>query len=129
MEKLKVDKYKKLLFEAKAKIINGGTFCSDKDLSVSSDDLSDDADLASSVINQSVTFNMRQRELNKLNAIEEALYRIEQGTFGICEECDESIGDSRLKNQPWTKLCITDAEELERVNHKFNNQISENEIL
>ncbi len=119
MDKAKTEKFKNLLLTAKMKIMNGGILRSTEDLTVSSDDLSDEADLATSVINQQVTFNMRQRELVKLKAIDEALYRIEQGSFGHCEECDEAIGEKRLENQAWTTLCITHAEELERENQKF----------
>lgn len=119
MDKVKMEKFKTLLLQAKMKIMNGGILRSTEDLTVSSDDLSDEADLATSVINQQVTFNMRQRELVKLKAIDEALYRIEQGSYGHCEECDEAIGEKRLENQPWTTLCITHAEELERENQKF----------
>jgi DnaK suppressor protein len=115
-----MDKFKTLLLQAKIKIINGGILRSTEDLTVSSDDLSDEADLATSVINQQVTFNMRQRELGKLKAIEDALYRIEQGNYGHCEECEESIGQKRLENQSWTTLCITHAEELEREKQKFS---------
>lgn len=119
MENLKMEKFRALLLQAKIKIINGGILRSNEDLTVSADDLSDEADLASSVINQQVSFNMRQRELGKLKAIEEALYRIEQGSYGHCEECDETIGEKRLENQPWTTLCITHAEEQERESQKF----------
>lgn len=114
-----MEKFKALLLEYKMRIMNGGILRSGEDLHVSSDDLPDEADLASSVINQQVSFNMRQRELSKLKAIDEALYRIEQGTYGHCEECDEAIGEKRLENQPWTTLCITHAEEQERENQKF----------
>jgi DnaK suppressor protein len=109
-----MEKFKTLLLQAKMKIINGGILRSTEDLTVSSDDLSDEADLATSVINQQVTFNMRQREIEKLKAIDEALYRIEQGDYGNCEECDETINEKRLENQPWTNLCITHAEEEEK---------------
>lgn len=119
MDKAKLEKFKGLLLQAKMKIMNGGILRSTEDLTVSSDDLSDEADLATSVINQQVTFNMRQRELVKLKAIDEALYKIEQSTYGHCEECDEAIGEKRLENQPWTSLCITHAEEQERENQKF----------
>jgi DnaK suppressor protein len=119
MDKAKMEKFKALLLQTKIKIMNGGILRSIEDLQVSSDDLSDEADLATSVINQQVTFNMRQRELVKLKAIDEALYKVDQGTYGHCEECDEGIGEKRLENQPWTSLCITHAEELERENMKF----------
>ena len=108
MDKAKIEKFKALLLQTKVKIMNGGILRS-----------SDEADLASSVINQQVTFSMRQRELVKLKAIDEALYRCEQGSYGHCDECEETIGEKRLENQPWTTLCITHAEELERENQKF----------
>ncbi len=114
-----MEKYRQLLLKAKMQIMSGGLLRSNDDLTVSSDDLSDEADLASSVINQQVTFNMRHRELGKLKAIDEALYGIENGTYGHCEECDEEINEKRLENQPWTTLCITHAEEKERENNKF----------
>lgn len=119
MDKAKIEKFKALLLQTKVKIMNGGILRSIEDLQVSTDDLSDEADLASSVINQQVTFSMRQRELVKLKAIDEALYRCEQGSYGHCDECEETIGEKRLENQPWTTLCITHAEELERENQKF----------
>ncbi len=119
VDKAKMEKYRELLLKSKMQILNGGILRSNDDLTVSSDDLSDEADLASSVINQQVTFNMRHRELEKLKAIDEALYSIEQGTYGHCEECDEEINCKRLDNQPWTTLCITHAEEKERENNKF----------
>ena len=123
MENVKMEKFKSLLLQAKIKIMNSGILRSNEDLTVSTDDLSDEADLASSVITQQVTFNMRQRELGKLKAIDEALWRIEQGSYGHCEECDETIGEKRLENQPWTTLCITHAEEQERESQKFTKAI------
>ncbi len=114
MEKLDLEQFKALLLEHKARILNGGILSSKEDLHISSDDLADESDIASNVINQHVSMNMRHRELQKLRSIDEALYRIENNTYGCCEECDEGIGAKRLKNQPWTTLCITHAEEYER---------------
>lgn len=119
MEKAKLEEYRKLLLQLKSKILNNGIIKKADDLAVSTDDLADETDLASSVISQQVTFNMRDRELTKLRAIEEALMRIEDGTYGMCEDCEEEIGEKRLKNQPWTTLCITHAEEREREKNKF----------
>ncbi|MCJ7496018.1 MAG: TraR/DksA C4-type zinc finger protein, partial [Deltaproteobacteria bacterium] len=51
--------------------------------------------------------------------IKEALARIEDGTFGICEECGEEISEERLKARPVTTLCIgckTKAEAEEKKN-------------
>lgn len=121
MDKAKFDKFKTLLLEAKEKILNSDAMRSREDLHVSSDDLPDEADLASNLINQQVTFNLRSREMSKLRQIEMALTRLEEGTYGHCEECDEEIEEKRLSNQPWTTLCITHAEEREREQQRFQN--------
>jgi len=42
-----------------------------------------------------------------LLAIEEALDRIEQGTYGMCRDCGEPIAEARLNAIPWTRVCIT----------------------
>ncbi len=103
-------------------ILNGGILTSAEDLTVSPDDLHDETDLATSVINQQVTFNIRYRELQKLRMVEFALQRIDDGHYGMCEDCDEEIGAKRLRNQPWTSLCIIHAEERERDNRKYAKQ-------
>jgi DnaK suppressor protein len=46
--------------------------------------------------------------------IREALERIEDGEFGICESCEEMIGEARLKARPVTTLCIDCKTEQER---------------
>ncbi len=40
-------------------------------------------------------------------AVEEALERIEKGTYGICRDCGEPIADARLNAIPWARVCIT----------------------
>ena len=114
MTKAQIEELKMQLLKMKQDILNGGILTKTDDLHIQAEDLPDEADLAATVIEQQVSFNMRQRELNKLREIDFALQRIEDGTYGYCEECDEPIGYKRLKNQPFTELCITHAEEAER---------------
>lgn len=120
MDKAVLEELKKNLLSMKTQILNSGVMQSTDDLEVSSDDLADEADLASNVINQEVSFHIRHREMQKLRMIDEALNRIEMGQYGHCEECDEFIGKKRLMIQPWTTLCITHAEEQERQGQKFS---------
>lgn len=121
MEKGMLKGQKERLLNLRSQILNGSILTSCEDLTVSSDDLADETDLASSVINQQVTFNIRQREMMKLRAIEEALAKVEDGTYGLCEECDMPIGRKRLENQPWASLCIEHAEERERENSQYSH--------
>lgn len=99
----------------KNKILNKESILnSQSDLLISQEELADESDVASSIVNQYVSFNIRERELSKLKLIDNALQRIIEGTYGICEECQDVIHPKRLKNQPWTNLCIVHAEEFER---------------
>ena len=50
---------------------------------------------------------LKQTDAKILQAIEEALVRLEKGTFGICRDCGEPIALARLEAIPWTRVCIS----------------------
>jgi DnaK suppressor protein len=54
-----------------------------------------------------LNIHMRERENKLLFKIKEALERIENGTYGVCEICGEAISETRLKARPVTTVCIT----------------------
>ena len=114
MEKKKLDYFKGLLLKHRQQIMTVGILNNSEDLHVSEEDLSDETDLASSLIQQQLTCTMRDREYAKLRRIDAALDRIAEGTYGHCDECEEEIGLKRLENQPWADLCIQHAEEKEK---------------
>ena len=61
---------------------------------------------------------LRDRERLLLKKIDEAVERIDNGTFGICEECGNRIGVKRIGARPVTTLCIeckTRQEEEEKI--------------
>jgi DnaK suppressor protein len=66
-------------------------------------DIFDDADLE-----QSREFNLllSTRERQKLEQIESALSRMENGEYGYCEDCGENIPVGRLKAMPFATLCV-----------------------
>jgi DnaK suppressor protein len=76
-------------------------------------------DLASSEYLQSFQFRLRGRERSFLNKIDKALVKINEGTFGVCEDCGESIHTKRLEARPETALCIKCKEEQEREEQQF----------
>jgi DnaK suppressor protein len=82
-------------------------------------DLSADIiDRASSDIGRNYTLRICDRESRLIRKIKTALTKIEDGTFGICESCDEEIGVERLKARPVTAYCIrckTQMEAFEKV--------------
>ena len=122
MDKKYLDQFKVLLLKQRQQIINGGIINKSDDLYVPADDLSDESDLASSVINQQISCSIRERELSKLKRIDMALDRIHEGSYGHCQECDDEIGVKRLETQPWVELCIVHAEEKEREESQIYRQ-------
>ena len=113
------DKFRKILLDHKERILNSQIMESREDLEVSTDDLADESDLASTLISQSVSTNIRDREVSDLKAIEEALLRLNEGEFFDCEECGDPIEEKRLQALPTTKLCIACAEESEHEKKMF----------
>src|SRR5579875_18707 len=51
-----------------------------------------------------------------LKEVEDALKRLEQGTYGICVVCGQPIPEKRLEAIPWAARCVKDEEQLERRN-------------
>ncbi len=66
----------------------------------------DPTDRASLESDRNLTLRIRDRERKLKNKIEDAIARIEDGTFGLCEVCGEQIGSERLEARPVTTLCI-----------------------
>ncbi len=66
----------------------------------------DPTDRATMESDRNFTLRIRDRERKLIGKIREALERLDEGTFGICEECGEEISNERLKARPVTTLCI-----------------------
>jgi len=67
---------------------------------------SDPLDRAAAELDRDVELLIRNRDILLIREIHEAISRIEQGTFGICESCGEQIGEKRLRAAPTSRLCI-----------------------
>lgn len=70
------------------------------------ENMPDPADRASLESDRNFTLRIRDRERKLIGKIKDALQRIEDGTYGICESCEEEISDERLRARPVTTLCI-----------------------
>ena len=77
-------------------------------------DIGDFYDHASNDRDRELALMLADREREKLTYVDDALKRIELGTYGICESCDEEIDKERLLAMPFTKLCLSCQEDLER---------------
>ncbi len=76
------------------------------------------ADIGTDNYEQEFTLELIENDRNLLREIDEALDRIEQGTYGICLATGKPISKSRLKHKPWAKYCIEYVREQERTNNR-----------
>jgi DnaK suppressor protein len=119
LKKRELKRFREILEEKRREILRNARRTLSDDMALAVDDLPDEMDLASSEYLQSFTFRLRGREKTFLEKIDRALARIEDGTFGICEECSESIAVKRLEARPETTLCIRCKEDQERAERSY----------
>ena len=77
--------------------------------------IQDIGDESATISNRDLLLSLSQNERERLLEVDEALDRIEDGTFGICEECGEAISLKRLEVMPNARYCVKCQEELERT--------------
>lgn len=68
---------------------------------------SDEGDLSQQHHEEWIFLNRNTIDMKLLREIADALQRIEQGTYGVCLECEEPISVKRLDAVPWARYCVT----------------------
>ena len=66
----------------------------------------DMADQATGTNEVHIHLKLKETDAKILQAIEEALQRIDKGIYGVCRDCAEPIAPARLNAIPWTRVCI-----------------------
>jgi DnaK suppressor protein len=84
---------------------------------------SDSVDQAAADTDKSLALQFKNRDRNILWEIDEALKRIDEGTFGECESCGEPIAEARMKANPSTTLCIDCKAALESERQRFPGRL------
>jgi len=77
-----------------------------EDMTESGEVYADPADRATAESDRAFTLRLRDRERKLIKKIQKAVDRIEDGEFGICQDCGDDISVQRLKARPMTTLCI-----------------------
>jgi len=105
MEKETVEKFKQQLLDKREEILDeaGRTL---SDMTDQNENVPDPNDRATLESGRSFELRIRDRERKLLSKIEEALERVDEGEYGVCEDCGEDIGIKRLEARPVTTLCI-----------------------
>ena len=114
LTKKELKKFQELLEEKRKIVLERARQMLSEGMVLDANDLPDEMDLASSEYIQSFEFRLRGREKSLLSKLDLALKKITDGTFGICEICEEPIGKKRLEARPETTLCIKCKEDQER---------------
>ena len=114
LNKKELKRFQEMLEEKRKVVVERARQMLSEGMVLDANDLPDEMDLASSEYIQSFEFRLRGREKSLLSKLDLALKKIDDGTFGICEVCDEPIGKKRLEARPETSLCIKCKEDQER---------------
>lgn len=108
MRKRERDQFHKILLELRKRV--GGDLGDlqeearrESDLDITNEDY---AEAGSDSFEKEVNLNLLEHEQMELRDIDEALRRIEDGSYGTCEGCDDQINVARLKAKPFARLCI-----------------------
>jgi DnaK suppressor protein len=73
---------------------------------ISKDEGMDAYDLASEERAREINLILTDRDRGKLQAIDDALDRVDEGSYGMCESCESEIAEGRLLAMPFTRLCV-----------------------
>jgi DnaK suppressor protein len=103
---MEVAEYREALLRKRAELLAGGGI---RPLQTSMENTrqGDLADQASGNNEVHIQLKLRQTDAKILTAIEEALARIDKGTYGVCRDCGEPVAPARLRAIPWTRVCIS----------------------
>jgi DnaK suppressor protein len=117
-----IESFRKILLEKRKEILGNVNTMGDEALKKSRQESSGDlssmpihmADLGSDNFEQEFALGLMDSERKVIHEIDDALQRIEDGSYGICENTDQPIPKARLKAQPWARYCVEYARKLEQ---------------
>ena len=121
MNKVKLKRYRAVLTEQLSVLLNHNEGTVGR-LEDDTESHPDPNDRASAESGRSFDLRMRDRDRKLIGKIKAALERIDEGTFGICEDCGQPIEEKRLEVRPVTSQCIECKEDQERRENRNRAQ-------
>src|SRR5512144_1492510 len=113
MQKAKRDFFKKKLLKQREAILNKSKKLKEDSYTLGTDGIQDMADAASNTYNADILMSISDNDLTILKDIDNSLDKLNKGTYGICEECEEKISEKRLEANPVARYCITCKRQME----------------
>ncbi len=111
---INVNHYKEILLMRKAELEKILFNLSSEISDINRCEIKDEGDFAAASMDSGRDYQIFLNQKKELEEINQALKKIEEGTYGICEMCDEPIQEERLKIKPYAKYCIICREYIEK---------------
>jgi DnaK suppressor protein len=114
IDKKTIARLKKILLKEREEIVGEVRQIFESSKEMGQDGIQDIGDEAANIYNKQILLSLTEGERMRLQEMDEALDRIEAGTYGICEECGEPIGLKRLEVRPVAKYCVPCLSKMEK---------------
>jgi DnaK suppressor protein len=114
IDKKTIARLKKILLKEREEIVGEVRQIFESSKEMGQDGIQDIGDEAANIYNKQILLSLTESERMRLQEMDEALDRIEAGTYGICEECGEPIGLKRLEVRPVAKYCVPCLSKMEK---------------
>ena len=124
-----LDHFKDLLESERSKILAKARRAMEEgNIAIDKDDMFDEVDQASAMIEQNLTFRLLDRDRKLLSEIDHALAKLDTGDYGYCEGTGEPIPKRRLELRPWCRHSVKYKEKLERMKKSGRGVVDEDEV-
>ncbi len=128
LKKKEIQELRAILESEREKVINHVKKLSEaQELMDTNLNAGDTADLANIEVNQNSLSKIGSRELKLIKKIDDSLRKMDEGSYGICEECGEPIPYKRLLVRPVAKLCIECQTQKELREKRYSTGVVEEE--
>jgi len=114
LDKKTIAKFKKILLKEREQIVGEVKQIVESSKEMGQDGIQDIGDEAANIYNKQILLSLNENERTRLQEVDEALDHIENGTYGICEECGGPISLRRLEVRPVAKYCVPCLTKLEK---------------
>jgi len=114
IDKKTLSRLKKVLLKEREQIVGEvkQTYTSSQEMG--QDGIQDIGDEAANIYNKQILLSLNESERMRLQEVDEALDRMANGTYGICDECGEPINPKRLEVRPVAKYCVACLSKMEK---------------
>jgi len=114
MSPKEIKKFKEELLRLKEELLSLVRATTENEKEYPSSEVGDSIDQAADSSARELLFELNDSERHRLEDINKALQKIEQGNFGFCEKCGEKIDKKRLEVVPYARFCINCKAQMEK---------------